>query len=317
MIRVLMLTFLMLVTWDVDAKSITTINITEATLKATLKLNGSCLRYQVPTRFCIWSTLHEVNFTPVLNHYLPDLVVTVYRNKGENPWLEASALFDKTSTMVQEKLIKNVGSGNQSFSDQHEQQIIFKEADVVGNPALIVLPQYAGKLLLNSTATPMYPYYQSMIDSLLWRGSMPEALPEETQALAFNLIHHIGTGLIDLGGVYPHEGSVMGNNDVYASMVIAQRAADLLSNDSTFGHVHQSLSNSCGQHCKAASIQENNKDTLFQMISPIEQDDCAVLGTDDAYSNKMLNEEGAYVWIVWRHYQGCQDGEGKFVGVTP
>lgn len=300
------------------AKTITSIDILDATLKAALKNKGSCLRYQLPTRFCVWfSPWVGRNVTPVLDHYLPDLVVIVYRNKEDNPWLEANQLLDKPSAMAQASVIQQVGSGNHSFLDEHEQQVIFKEADVIGNPALAILPQYVGEVLLTSTATPMKPYFQSMLDSALWRGFMPEALPEEAAAVALSMIHHIGTGLTDWGGVYPHEGTVMGNNDAKASMVIAERAADLLTNSASYGHIHQVLTNSCGEHCKAASITENSNATLFQLIYPIEQTDCAPLGSDSSYNERMLNDKGVYMWVVWRQYQGCADGDGKFIGVFP
>ncbi len=66
-------------------------------------------------------------------------------------------------------IVKNVtgldaGSGNHILSDQHEQNIIFKEADVIGNPALAMIPAHG---LLPSTATPWRPYYQSMSDLVM------------------------------------------------------------------------------------------------------------------------------------------------------
>jgi integrating conjugative element protein (TIGR03756 family) len=298
------------------AASINSFTITQATLSAALKLNGSCLNYQPPIRACIWfSPIAGKNVTPFLDHYLPDFVVVVYRNAGDDPWQEMRTLLDSPSASVQSSVIKNVGSGDHSFLNETEQQVIFKEADVIGNPALLFLHEHIGVMLLESTAKPMKPYYQSMLDSALWRGFMPQSLPEETSALALDVTHHIGTGINDWGGLYPHEGTVQGNNDLKASMVIAQRAADLLTNSQVFGHLHQSPSTSCGKHCKSFPISENSHETLFQMIYPITQSECAPLGSDSSYSDSMLDEKGAYVWIVWRHYQGCPDGDGEFVGV--
>lgn len=320
MTRIVMIVFLIIYSLNVSA--ITSATLAKATLKAALKTNGSCLRYQLSKRFCIWlSPRVGRNVTPWLDHYLPDVVVVVYRNRDDNPWTEARILVDKVPAAAQEMLIPNVGSGNHSFLDAHEQDVIFKEADVIGNPGLLVLPQRIPFLLLPSTAIPMNPYFQSMADSLLWRGFMPAAGIEEAASVVLGATHHLGSGLTDWGGVYPHEGVVMGNNDAKASMVIAQRAADLLTNKPFYGHIHQSLSNACGDHCKAASIIENSEKTLFQMVYPIEQDSCAVLGSDESYSDSMLNQDseqdGAYVWIVWRHYEGCAPGDGIVIGVTP
>ena len=52
------------------------------------------------------------------------------------------------------------------------------------------------------------------------------------------------------------------------------------------------------------------------MIYPFEQSDCHILGEPSSYSSKMFNNHGAYVWIVWRHYEGCDDGDGKYIGRT-
>ncbi len=296
--------------------SITSIDLAEDTLTAAIKPNGTCLHYQIPTHFCIWfDVLDGKSVTPVLNHYLPDLVVVVYRNKNENPWIEARALLDNISSNVQSSLIKNVGSGDHSFLSNHENNVIFKEADVIGNPGLLVLQDRIGGVLLKSNATPAKPYFQSMLDSFLWRGMMPESLPEETAAIGLNLTHNIAAGLNDWGGLYPHEGTVQGFDDAKASMVIAQRATDLLTGNA-FAHIHQSLSNSCGSHCKVSPVTENSQETLFQLVYPIEENDCYPLGSDQSYRSDMLNDQGAYVWIVWRHYQGCADGDGTYIGET-
>jgi integrating conjugative element protein (TIGR03756 family) len=190
--------------------------------------------------------------------------------------------------------------------------VVFKEADVIGNPALIALPR--GLVLLPSTSIPMNPYFQSMADSLLWRGFMPQAAAEETASIVLENLHHVGTGFSDWGGVYPHEGTVMNIDDLKASMVIAQRATDLLTNAKSLGHIHQTLMTQCGQHCQSSPIQENSKETLFQMVYPIEQTSCSALGSDESYDESMHTEEGAYVWVVWRHYKGCEDGDGKYIG---
>lgn len=301
------------------AGNINSIDITKATLNAGLKMHSSCLRYKIPTRFCIWiSPVGGRKLTPMLDHYLPDLVVVVYRNPDDNPWIEAKLLLDKASAGVQQAFFPNVGSGNHSFLDNHEQSVIFKEADVIGNPALAIFSDRIGMLLLNSTAMPMNPYFQSMLDSTLWRGTMPASAPEELSSVLLSQTHYIGKELLaNWGSIYPHEGSVIGIDDAKASMVIAQRAADLLTNNQIVGHVHQSLELICGQHCHSTAIKENSKDTLFQPIYPYQSNECSELGSDESYSEKMLNEKDAYAWIVWRHYQGCADGDGVYIGVTP
>lgn len=312
--------YLLLLSWiflsnTVKADSINSITITQSTLKAL----PHCLHYQIPTHFCLWVNWRgHVNTTPILNHYLPDLVVSVFNIPNDNPWFEINKTMDAAGKEVEKILIHritglNPGGGQHSFQRITEQNIFFKEADVIGNPALAVLPTHG---LLKSAATPWVPYYQSMIDSVLWRGIPPAALAEEGLALGYNLIHHIGTGLTNWGGLYPHEGKVMSDDGVKASMVIAARATDLTTNPYSFAHVRKTLPQKCDKHCKVAAIQENSKETYFQMIYPFEQSECHILGESSSYSSKMFSEHGSYVWIVWRHYEGCSDGDGTYIGRT-
>ncbi|MEO8964697.1 MAG: TIGR03756 family integrating conjugative element protein [Gammaproteobacteria bacterium] len=286
-------------------------------IKDTLAALPNCLHYQIPTHFCIWiSESGDINTTPIVSHYLPDLVISVFAKPHDNPWIEVNKILDNIGQPIQKEIVKSVtgidvGNGNHNLLDQHEQNVIFKEADVIGNPALTMMPAHG---LLPSIATPWQPYFQSMSDSLLWRGLPPAALTEEGMALGLNVIHHIGIGLTNWGGVYPHEGKVINDNDTKASAVIAERAGDLVTSRSEYGHVYKYLSTSCGEHCSASPIQENSEEAYFQMIYPTTQTDCHILGNSDSYTPDMLNPERAYVWVVWRHYEGCADGDGQYLG---
>jgi len=317
MIKKLLICLCFLITSPAQANS-SSIN-SGSIIKDTLQALPNCLHYEIPTHFCVWvSEWGDINTTPVEDHYLPDLVVSVFSKPNNNPWLEINKILDTAGQPVQKGIVKgvtgiDVGDGNHSLIDQYEQNVIFKEAEVVGNPALLAIPKHG---LLPSTATPWHPYFQSLADSLLWRGLPPAALLEEGLALGLNVTHHVGTGLNNWGGIYPHEGKVINDNDAKASAVIAERAADLITSQHQYGHVYHYLSTSCGEHCSAAPIQENSKETYFQMIYPITQTECHVLGDSNSYNSNMLNTEGNYVWIVWRHYDGCVDGDGKYLGRT-
>ena len=314
MIKRLLLCLCLVITTDIQAGNS---QIHSGTIiKDTLAALPNCLHYRIPTHFCLWiNEMGEVNTTPILSHYLPDLIISVFVKPHDNPWVEVNKILDGVGKPIQKSIVKNMtgmdaGSGNHTLIDQHEQNVIFKEADVIGNPALAMIPAHG---LLPSTATPWRPYFQSMSDSMLWRGLPPIALPEEGIALGLNVFHHIGTGITNWGGLYPHEGKVINDNDVKASAVIAERAGDLVTSHSPYGHVYKYLSTSCGDHCSAAPIQENSKETYFQMIYPITQNDCHILGSNDSYQSDMINPDGAYVWIVWRHYEGCADGNGQYL----
>jgi integrating conjugative element protein (TIGR03756 family) len=291
--------------------------------KSTLKAIPNCLHYKIKG-VCYWAGKTGINTTPYIEHYLPDVVISVFNKAGDNPWTEANLGFDQAGKVAQNNIVSSLtgldsGSGQHSFSDNHEQNVFFKETDLIGNPALAVLPNN-GYILLPSTVTPFKPYFQSMLDSAMWKGlpQFPPAVIEEGYALAADIVHHVGTGLINWGGIYPHEGKIATSNDAKAAAVIAQRGGDLITSsdmEHLSGHIFLQLSNECGQHCKAYPIQENSDKTLFQMIYPITEDKCDYFGKTIDYGNDLESKgQGSYVFVVWRYYQGCKDGDGKFIG---
>lgn len=298
-------------------------DINSVTITAdTLTALPNCVHYRV-RGLCYWAGVSGISTTPYIEQYLPDVVVTVFNKPGDNPWFEMNHTIDQVGEIAEQQIVSSLtglaaGQGQQSFSDIHEQNIFFKEADVVGNPALAVLPNTG---FLSSTATPLVPYYQSMVDAASWHG-LPQAktpLAEEAYAMVSNLDHHVGTFPIDWGGIYPHEGFVATSNDAKAAAVIAQRATDLItsSNPIIIGHIYKSLSNQCGEECTASPIQENSSKTTYQLIYPIEENHCDYFGKTISYGNDIETQtKSAYVWIVWRYYQGCADGDGQFIGKT-
>lgn len=300
--------------------SINSATITAATVKAL----PNCQHFR-PLGFCMWFSPIPwigVNYTPLIEEYMPDLVVSVFNQAGENPWEEINATLDQVGKAAEQDIVTTVsgdhaGSGQHSFGDIHQQNAFFKEADVIGNPGLIALPQ---QLLLPSAAIPMAPYYQSMLDAAMWRGfpNVPGVLEEEGFAMVADLTHYIGSGLINWGGLYPHEGKIATTNDAKAAAVIAQRASDLTTSKVFFNHLHQPLSNRCGRHCEAALIQENSNKTQFQMLYPLENDSCDYFGKTLNYGEEAETQtHGAYAWILWRYYRGCRDGIGAFVQEIP
>lgn len=83
----------------------------------------------------------HVATTPKVEHYLPDAVVSVFRQTKSNPWDYANTVFDVPAQAAGDAQIKStlgfhLGYGNQSESASEEQNNHFKEADVIGNPAI-------------------------------------------------------------------------------------------------------------------------------------------------------------------------------------
>lgn len=299
------------------AFAITSAEITASTLKA-LPTN---LHYKV-RGFCSWMSPTEgLITTPYVEHYLPDLIVSVFSKPDDNPWLEINNTLDKAGEQSQQMIVNGltglkVGGGRHAITEPTEQAVFFKEVEILGNPGLSILPP---QTLLTSTAVPLKPYYQSLLDSASWRGLPQAKIPflEEAYALTTIFNHHIGKLPVDWGTIFPREGHVVSSNDAKAAAVLAQRAADLLTTSLAFGHIFQPLAIYCGIECQAAMIHENSEKIKFQMIYPIEEEVAAVFGKTISYGEKAETKtNGAYVWILWRHYEGCIQSEGKFIEKT-
>lgn len=298
------------------AGSLTSIDITARTLAAL----PSCLHYQI-TGVCMWLTPSGyTTTTSYVEHYLPDVVVSVFNKPGDNPWVEVNATLDQAGSLAENAIITALaktpaGSGRHGFNDPLQQNTFFKEVDIIGNPAVSALPTEA--MLLPSAAVPMQPYFQSMLDSALWRGFPPQAIPEQTYAMGTSLVNYIGNtgGAVTWGSALPFEGKIQTSNDAKAAAVIAQRASNLLTATNSWGHIYQPLPIICGQACSAAIIKQNNDTTQFQRIYPDTQTTCEVFGQTMTYGEEIEPEaNGAYAWVLWRKYQGCIPGPGVFIG---
>src|SRR5207249_7553566 len=73
-----------------DNSGINSATITTDTLKAI----PHCLHYRIKG-VCYWKDTYGVNTTMYVEHYLPDVVITVFNKPGENPWTEMNLSLDK------------------------------------------------------------------------------------------------------------------------------------------------------------------------------------------------------------------------------
>lgn len=311
--------FALLFSNAVFADELSTIDITQRTLAAT----HNCLHYRV-TGICFWLDCNHgvctTNTTLRVEHYLPDVVVSVYQKTHHNPWRYAEGL-DQLAYPVGNAQIKNLlgsslGYGQMAANNETDIDTHFKEVDVIGNPALTVLARL-NDIFITSIATPLKPYYVSLADSYAWRSPMMEMALYPHYALPG--IRTIGSALNSWGNVYPRTGFILQSNDAKAAAVIAQRAADIVTHAHQ-SHVYQFLTNSCGTACDISETKENDVHTKWQMIYPLSETTCAVFGESDTNallpwkSGAAQTGDGDYVWVLWRHYHGCIQGKGKYLG---
>ena len=290
----------------------------------TLKAVPQCLHYRV-FGLCYWlvcdGAICNIHSTLKVEHYLPDAVVSVYRQYQNNPWDYANRAVDTAAYQAGVTAVgMKLGGGNESTRSQYDQDTHFKEVDIIGNPAISVFSVAKYGLIPASLAKPFMPYYVSLADAYVWRSPLVEMTRYPANLLPG--VHIVGSLLNNWGSIYPRTGFILQPQDVKAAAVIAQRAADITTR-SLQPHIYHPLpSGSCGSDCTVVEVKENNTDTQWQMIYPIVETECSVFGKNDLKQRHPWGSEAAraskgdYVWVLWRRYHGCIPADGKYLGST-
>lgn len=192
-----------------NTETITTPQIIQGTIAGI----PSCLHYKV-IGICFWQQCSAsgctITTTPKVEHYLPDTVVSVFRNENSNPWDYAKTIIDPGAKLAGQTQIKStlkttMGDGNENNSAPTNQNTHFKEVDIIGNPAIILFTKHAD-VFLPSQAKPLLPYYLSQADAYAWRSPLVEMA-----LYPLNIIpgrHIVGTLLDNWGNVYPRTGFI-------------------------------------------------------------------------------------------------------------
>lgn len=293
--------FALLITASVMPRSAQAINTGEIVASAA---SWDCLDYQAKG-VCVWLTCTPFGcYTKTsvkVEHYMPDLVVSVYQETGDNPWSEVSMLAPSNSTA------KTGGNQTAGRAGGEHKIMRFKNADAIGHPAA------AGFDLLSSVgytcdagATPMQPYSLSVFDTPAWREEVPEsAYPE---ALTPGLREVSSTG-DTWGNIYPRSGFINQTNDYKAAAVVAQRVADFVTRTGQ-PHVYTPLDPSeRDNYWPPDPIKEGDASTgKWQRLQPNKTSSCSVFpdqGIAASYSD-LIADDGDYVWALWRPYQCCK-----------
>jgi integrating conjugative element protein (TIGR03756 family) len=298
---------------------------TPSVIKYTMEAIPECLQHSI-IGMCYWMKCDKlgchVATTLKVDHYLPDAVVIVYQKYKSNPWEYANTIIDTPAYQIGNIQFRtqsdvDLGHGNQSTSMPTEQDTRFKEADVIGNPAVSVLKKF-DKWLIPSVATPLQPYYVSLADAYMWRSPTIEALRYPQNLIPG--MHIVGSFINNWGSVYPRTGFLIQPHDGKAAAVIAQRAVDIATHAKQ-PHIYTTLqSGSCGDDCQVSEAKVNSKETQWQMIYPLVEKQCRPFGENDLtqyppWGTEAANKgNGNYVWVLWRHYVGCVPTDGKYLG---
>lgn len=257
--------------------------------------------------------------TPYVSHYMPDVVVSVFGQTGENPWVEARETYDKAAFASGDSITQLItghpmGQGASRGGRHSYNKLTLREVDVIGNPTLFgaAVTTVSLPLLLKSQARPMEPYYVSMADNLLWRSAELDAHKLLSGFLPENEITNMWPAYT-WGGLYPRTGYSQQNNIAKGSFKIALRGLSIATSNNP--HLHQNLdARSCGSKCDSAGeAKPNSKKTLWQRIHPNGENTCKKLPDGEHPSWVQGEQDEGFAWVVWRHYEGCIEGQGKVI----
>lgn len=274
---------------------------------------------------CDWDGCYTES-TLELDEYLPDLIVSSYNQSGDNPWYEASVLLDPAADATANAAAESLtgypleeGHSAMQAGNQHADHLDMREVEVIGNPDLFFQFPFAQ---LDSDTTAFVPYYQSVLDLGDRTGTAELMRPESLDP--FN--YYIGADFYNHWGYeFPRSMSVAIDNDYKAAVVTALHAADIVTNQNLL-HTVNSLDNSCGENCAVANVIEEydvdagDRHAEWEEVYP--NDHFIKLGEDDSLqvdsmgSDDRADGNGNYVFVVWRHYQGCQQGPGDLIYYT-
>ena len=315
-----------------SAKDVTTDDIVTATTTGT----AACLGWR-PEGICValvcTPTGCGIETSLRIGHFLPDLVVSGYRNIGENPWVEARALYGAASIAAAQGIMSalggdlEIGSGNQTVQDRgygEHKNLRFKEADAIGNPFAASFGLLGAGFMCQSRATPMLAYLLSPVDAATWRWGFAEMLYPASFIPGMREIGNT-VGFIPIntwGPVHPRTGWVTASEDPKAGAVAAQRAADIVTRTGQ-PHVYVPLTSGRLPRSESCPVMENDEDnSKWQMVSPKPQSSCEVFGQNDSLwlsswaANKQEDDSESYVWLLWRKYSCCTSTRGTLLFTT-
>ncbi len=281
-----------------------------------------------PIGLCVWLDHGKFGVpylatTLELDEHLPDLVVTSFNQKNDDPWWLAHTTLDPVSYAAGDTTVRastgnlaHLGNAPTPASNDGLQGngVLLKYVDVIGNPDPLA---YFPFISLRLDTRPLLPYYSSAADTP-GRLGVAEAI-RLVQSL--DVFHYfIGKSFTDKWGYeFPREMSVSTSNDYEAAVIAALRAADIVTNQHVM-HVVHGVSDSCGKNCAVAAVTESSGDhVLWQEVYPHEHFITIGQSEQGLGAGHELGEaddkagNGNYVFVLWREYKGCVQHSGKLL----
>ena len=277
-----------------------------------------------PIGLCFWLQCSffscDVESSLKIGHYNPDLVVSSYNELGGNPWQEIRATLRNVQVTAASGLLGGLlpvpidSAGNRTEGTTHNRDhknLMFRETDAIGHPQVIFtpfLPQY----ICDAQSQPFLPYFQSGIDALSWRQEIPEIF---YPASFIPGLREVGNWpLHTWGGVFPRTGWTTQAEEPKAAALNAQRAGDIVTRTGQ-PHIYLPLSGSSSNNQEVwppgPLIEADHRTGTWQMLLPQTETSCKVFGINDlaslaGWGGGRIDQQGDYVWNLWRPYKCCQ-----------
>ena len=261
----------------------------------------------------------SIDYSPWVEHYSPDLVVTAYKDPGENTWDEMESLYGgaaKVSADLQvgslfgglagggpnyisrQEKDKDTKSVRRAFSNMH-----FKETSVIGSPTNIV--NHTIPYVCPSYIIPYFPYYHSEFDAFEWRYGLFESFYPASWIPGLREISQLP--LTTWGGVHPRIGFVKSEHPARAAAVASQRAIDIVTRDHQ-PHIYSDY------YVGEESDEDNDH---WQMVYPERDTMCYPFGAPNEYVFFRTEEEERYAFIYWHYLECCPDAKGVVIAKIP
>ncbi|WP_084273782.1 TIGR03756 family integrating conjugative element protein [Legionella fairfieldensis] len=268
---------------------------------------------------CVWLTKKfppKMITAPAIAQFVPDLIVTVSNQPGQNPWMEANMLVENKLALAgyqavyQEAMGVPLGFGNDSMliNPAHLNEGYTRVVSVFGAPPALRLPSITHR---PETAFPAV-YYSSLADAVMERTEAAELAYMATHP---DLLvgHAIGSATSHWGFEIPRLMHVTQPSRFRASVVAAMHAADIVTNASSL-HAGINTSNRCGKDCIIANVihDSQRKKVIWHEVYPknrlVKPGNAEDWGIEDEKAG-----HGNYIFVLWRRYEGCVEQKGQLI----
>ena len=299
-----------------------TISTTEIVSK-TVDASFACMQW-TPVGVCFWLRCSyyecDVESSLKIGHYNPDFVVSSYNELGRNPWQEIRSVLGSAQESaangilgrLSELPIDSAGNRTEGSADNRDHKnLVFRETDVIGHPWQIFSGTFS-QYLCASQAEPFRLYFQSGLDAQSWRHAIPEIFYPASFTPG---LRELGDWPLQTwGGVFPRTGWATQAEEPKAAALNAQRAGDIVTRERQ-PHVYLSLDEPSSTEQRiwppGPLLETDHRTGTWQMLLPKTDTECAVFGINDLASDSgwgsgRVDEEGDYVWNLWRPYKCCE-----------